>query len=447
MCFTCVNGYYRWQNWTDTAAAYYNYCDTYCPNRASDYKYTGQYIPYTNSGVCYWCSSLCAWCADYSGGTKCFACVQNSYLWLNYTDATYFYCSTSCPNRRADNVYPGQYIANAADHTCTFCNATCSWCADYSGGNTCYTCITTAYLLANHALCVSSFPYDNGYCYPDYECISTFCPTNLYFKLPQSSTTLSKYPWTSTSSNTYLTWTNVCYLCHVYCLQCTDNLDSTCSKCSGSYYKWQQAAYGNRCNYYCIEGSQSVGGLLGEYVDPTTSVANRACVVCAAGCQFCAYAAAQCYVCQNNYYLIDDKSTCTSTFNCPQCLNTTLVTDGCQTVDKYCRTTCPTFFYFTLYLSVNGGSGDLLVTNSRYDYFTNASSLDNTINGYEASGTARSSPSDWVSPTPNTNILYRRLSNICKLCDFRCMKCFGPSNFNCTLCVDNYYLWTNAPVC
>jgi hypothetical protein len=33
------------------------------------------------------------------------------------------------------------------------------------------------------------------------------------------------------------------------------------------------------------------------------------------------------------------------------------------------------------------------------------------------------------------------------LCDYRCIKCFGPSNLNCTLCANNYYKWTNATVC
>jgi len=180
-------------------------------------------------------------------------------------------------------------------------------------------------------------------------------------------------------------------------------------------------------------------------------VPNRVCVVCDAGCQFCASAAAQCYVCQNNYFLLDDKETCAATFTCPQCQSTSnggVVTDGCASVNKYCRiNNCPTYFYFPLYLSSNGGSSNTLVTNSRYDYFTNASSVDNTVNGYEVSGTARTTPSDWISPTPNTNVLYRRLTNICKLCDYRCMLCFGPSNFNCTLCIDNYFLWTNGPVC
>lgn len=188
---------------------------------------------------------------------------------------------------------------------------------------------------------------------------------------------------------------------------------------------------------------------MGEYIAPVTSDANRACAVCDAGCQFCASSSSTCYVCQNNYYLIDDRATCLSTFTCQQCQlsgSGGVITDGCQSRDKYCRTSCPAQFYYTLYTSWNGGSGDTLTTSSKFDYFTNASSMDNTVNGYQ-SGTTRTSTSSWTSPTPNSNVLYRRLTNICKLCDYRCILCFGPSNFNCTQCVNNYYKWTTASVC
>lgn len=30
---------------------------------------------------------------------------------------------------------------------------------------------------------------------------------------------------------------------------------------------------------------------------------------------------------------------------------------------------------------------------------------------------------------------------MCKLCDFRCLKCTGPLNTECTVCADNYYKW------
>lgn len=52
-----------------------------------------------------------------------------------------------------------------------------------------------------------------------------------------------------------------------------------------------------------------------------------------------------------------------------------------------------------------------------------------------------------MSPSASAQIYYRRLTNICCLCDSRCLKCSGPSNFNCSLCVNLYYKWTNATVC
>lgn len=86
-------------------------------------------------------------------------------------------------------------------------------------------------------------------------------------------------------------------------------------------------------------------------------------------------------------------------------------------------------------------------TNNIYQYFTNASSVDTSANGYEL-GTSRASNSSWTSPQGvNTGYLYRQYTNLCVLCDKRCMQCFGPSNFNCTLCVNYYYKWTNATVC
>jgi len=123
------------------------------------------------------------------------------------------------------------------------------------------------------------------------------------------------------------------------------------------------------------------------------------------------------------------------------------VTDGCATADKICRIdNCPTFFYFKLDMLSIGGTGDNLVTNSKYDNFTNDAYLNPADNGYEW-GTARSLNSSLLSPSSNANILYRRLTNLCKLCDYRCMKCYGPSNYNCTLCVSLFYKWPTADVC
>jgi hypothetical protein len=113
----------------------------------------------------------------------CDSCTHNNYnayLWLNWPNTGYRRCDTYCPNRNSDNAYKGQYIANVGDTVCSWCNATCSKCEDFNGGNYCRTCITSAYLLANQALCMSTFPGDSANCRPDYYCVSP-CPNNLYF--------------------------------------------------------------------------------------------------------------------------------------------------------------------------------------------------------------------------------------------------------------------------
>ena len=145
--------------------------------------------------------------------------------------------------------------------------------------------------------------------------------------------------------------TNVCYLCHRYCLTCTNKYDYSCSACASSYYKWQQSHYGNRCGYFCNEGNYTAGGLVGEYIYATYGAdPHRRCALCSAGCKYCATAPSTCYMCHDNYYLLDDKAAWLAPFTCAQCQTTGsggVVTDGCHSVDKHCRATnCPIFFYF-----------------------------------------------------------------------------------------------------
>lgn len=33
------------------------------------------------------------------------------------------------------------------------------------------------------------------------------------------------------------------------------------------------------------------------------------------------------------------------------------------------------------------------------------------------------------------------------MCDYRCMKCFGPTNFQCTVCVNGFYRFTDSQTC
>jgi len=242
----------------------------------------------------------------------------------------------------------------------------------------------------------------------------------------------------------------VCYLCHKYCLTYSDITDFSCLSCSSSFFKWQQASYGNRCNYFCSEGSYAANSTVGEFITPINSSSSRTCSVCAPGCKYCSSSASNCYICQDDYFLIDDMAFCRAIFRCKLCQTVVsggVVTDGCQSFDKICRfNSCPIYFYFPLYTASNGGVNDSLATNSKYNYFTYAALLNTSENGYEWN-TTRASFSSQTSPSDNSQIYYRRLTNFCGLCDFRCLKCSGPSNWNCSQCVNLYYKWTNASVC
>lgn len=170
--------------------------------------------------------------------------------------------------------------------------------------------------------------------------------------------------------------------------------------------------------------------------------------MCNSGCKYCSGTASTCFICQDDHYLLDDRAACLATYTCAQCKAPAaggIVTDGCHTVDKYCRPTdCPVYFYFKVYRT---GSGDTSSTNAKYFYFTEAATTSNGDNGYLNSGHARYTNTSWASPTLDTNIQYRKITNFCKLCDFRCMKCTGPTNFECSLCVNHYFKWTNDTVC
>lgn len=133
-------------------------------------------------------------------------------------------------------------------------------CADYKGGQDCTVCVSNAALIANYARCLLDFPYDSGYCHTDNQCVFTNCPANLYFWLPRSQTSNASYIFTATGPSN-LRLTNICYLCHKYCLTCTDQYDYKCTSCAGSYYLWQQ--YTTRCNYFCNEGVYASGGTRG----------------------------------------------------------------------------------------------------------------------------------------------------------------------------------------
>ena len=68
-------------------------------------------------------------------------------------------------------------------------------------------------------------------------------------------------------------------------------------------------------------------------------------------------------------------------------------------------------------------------------------------NLYDTDSNDRTNPSTNKSPYNDGTVKYRRLTNICKMCDMRCIKCTGPTNFECSECRNHYYKWTNATVC
>ena len=90
--------------------------------------------------------------------------------------------------------------------------------------------------------------------------------------------------------------------------------------------------------------------------------------------------------------------------------------------------------------------------NNKYNFFTQNETVNSYLNKYERS-TTRSGNSTLQSPTVTagrgtTNAYYyRKDTNFCKLCDYRCMKCYGPTNFQCTQCVNLFYLYTDSHTC
>jgi hypothetical protein len=144
--------------------------------------------------------------------------------------------------------------------------------------------------------------------------------------------------------------------------------------------------------------------------------------------------------------LLDDNAQCLSTFNCPLCVDPTYTTDGCASRNNYCRISdCPAFFYFKVNRTGGGLQDGSL--NNIYLFFTQNATLDTSLNKYDLT-TSRSINSSLKSPQgSNPSYYYRQNTNFCKLCDYRCMKCFGPSNVECTACVNLFYLWTNDTVC
>lgn len=152
-CYSsCRSNFAYTGTWTDDGNGnyYYYYSYTYwaCDNSKTLYVYEP-------------CDPYCSTCTVGWSSTNCQSCHHNfsqAYHLLNWGDTSYQECRLSCPDRMYDNLYKGQYIRSTSDLTCSWCNASCSSCDDFSNGLTCHTCITTYYLLANKQKCLDTFP-------------------------------------------------------------------------------------------------------------------------------------------------------------------------------------------------------------------------------------------------------------------------------------------------
>lgn len=385
-CCGCSRSCYNYQ-WNCCSYYTYDWSQYYCDD--SDYIHV--YSP---------CHPYCATCTSPWNNNYCQSChhnFNNAYLWLNWGNTNYQKCDTTCPNQISAGIYTGQYIRAVTDLTCSWCHSTCSSCNDLSGGLTCRTCINTYYLLANYAECVATFPNaaDKANCQTDYQCV-TPCPNNLYFELSIASTSSSSYPWTANNADPLIRQTNICYLCHEYCFTCNQRFNYNCQACAAGYYKWQQ--YSNYCHRYCHAGVYTSGGIVGEFL-ASNAATTRVCTRCDTGCYYCSGTASTCYMCQDNYYLVDDRTTCISTYSTTSSYYAS-VTDGCYSRDKYCRPTdCPAYFYFKVPRTGTGSA-----TDPKYYYFTTLTTdkLDNTANGYSSAAY----PSNTNNPSPSPDSQY-----------------------------------------
>ena len=174
---------------------------------------------------------------------------------------------------------------------------------------------------------------------------------------------------------------------------------------------------------------------MGEFVQATYSwgppagstdySTYRQCQTCDAGCYYCASTSSTCYICQDNYFLLDDNDVCSATFNCTSCP----ATNGCASRNKLCSTTCPSNYYFKVYRDVNSNSSVYSTYYSLYLYFTkNATAYMSTGDNYYAWSGDRIVNSSATSRWGSQQIPYRYYTNFCKLCDFRCITCTGPTN-------------------
>ncbi len=110
-----------------------------------------------------------------------------------------------------------------------------------------------------------------------------------------------------------------------------------------------------------------------------------------------------------------------------------MCSNSAYSTDKKCVPDCPPYFYFKLYRTY-ASTHDQGVGNPRYENYTKMTAANETyINGTDNDYTIRED--------------YRLGTNLCMLCDYRCVRCTGPMNTMCDMCRNGYYLWTTSTVC
>ncbi len=94
--------------------------------------------------------------------------------------------------------------------------------------------------------------------------------------------------------------------------------------------------------------------------------------------------------------------------------------------NRKCVTSCPTYFYFPVYRTGYANTDQRSVNFAQYASLVSGPT-ETYINGTAANNIA------------SNTVYYRSGTNLCMLCDFRCIRCTGPRNTQCTICRNGYY--------
>ncbi len=112
---------------------------------------------------------------------------------------------------------------------------------------------------------------------------------------------------------------HICYLCHSYCIQCSNLHKTTCTECAYNAYRslqWGSATtYINTCDIYCYNDvDRNYDNLYpGQYIAVLNS---RVCQRCNTTCSVCAdlNGGQRCSYCVTTAALIRNYDLCRSTY-------------------------------------------------------------------------------------------------------------------------------------